>query len=69
MEHFSNVLLMFDPKSDFTKEKEKIEFFDDLKSVLMNKNIILFSFSVMLAQIVALIFSIVVRDIINQKYT
>lgn len=69
LEHFSNVLLMFDPKSDFTKEKEKIEFFDDLKSVLMNKNIILFSFSVMLAQIVALIFSIVVRDIINQKYT
>nr|WP_172686118.1 cysteine peptidase family C39 domain-containing protein [Staphylococcus epidermidis] len=67
--HFTNVLLTFKTKDDFTKEKEKIEFFDKLKDVLMNKNILLYSFSVILAQIVTLIFSIVVRDIINQKYT
>ncbi|MCU5746468.1 cysteine peptidase family C39 domain-containing protein [Staphylococcus sp. SQ8-PEA] len=69
LEHFSNVLLMFNPQRGFIKGKEDLEFFGYLKTVLINKNIILFSASVILAQIVVLIFSIVIRNIINQKYT
>lgn len=69
LKHFTGLLLTFQPEKGFVKERENLEFFNILKDILLNKNIILYSSSVMLAQIVALIFSIVIRNTLNQKYT
>ncbi|MCT0080319.1 peptidase domain-containing ABC transporter [Lactococcus lactis] len=68
MKKFSGYIITLSPNSSFTKKKRISEIIFPLKKIFKNRNTFLYIFSLFISQIVALWFSIILRDILNKSH-
>ncbi|WP_218066812.1 cysteine peptidase family C39 domain-containing protein, partial [Brochothrix thermosphacta] len=66
---FSGYMISLTPNKYFVKGKTESKILQALKQTFINKNTSSYIISIVIAQIVALVFSIMIRDTLAQKYS
>nr|CUH82813.1 LmgT-protease and ABC transporter; cleavage of the leader peptide and export of mature lacticin LMG [Lactococcus lactis subsp. lactis] len=68
LNNFSNYVISLSPDEHFKEVKKKSLIYEPLKKTFINKNIFGYIVSILLAQAVALFFSIFIKNTLDQKY-
>jgi ABC-type bacteriocin/lantibiotic exporter with double-glycine peptidase domain len=68
-EKFSGFIILLAPTPQFDVKKTSSEMLFGLKTSFVNKNAVVYIIAIVIAQIVALLFSVLIRDILDKRYS